>query len=133
MVFQRVSEGLLGAVKTWPGYAARILFINGLSLRAPVRIQPNLPYVGKRAHQRAGEAREVTDRLQGDGHGDRCSHNHVAIAFSAKIQHGSLAGKHSTFRRRNYGGESSGAPGSHAFVAQAGFIRRAAPWRRPWP
>src|SRR6267378_6563779 len=133
MVLRRAGECLLSAVKAGPRYTARILFINGLSLGAPVRIQPNLSHVSERAHQRAGEARKATDRLQRYGYRDRCSDHHVAIAFSAKIEHRSLPGKHPAFWCRNYGGETGRAPGFHAFVTQAGLIGRTPPWRRSRP
>src|ERR1700687_4655283 len=54
MIFQRIGERGFRAVITGSRHAARILFIRGLRLGAPLRVQPDLMNVSKHAHDRAG-------------------------------------------------------------------------------
>ena len=127
VVFQRVGKSLFCAVVTRPGYAARVLLVDGLGLRAPIRVQPNLAHVGERTHERAGEAGEIANRLQGNGNGNGRFHHHVAIALAAEIQQCGLPGEHSAFWCRNNTSEPCGAPGIYALLAEAGFTGSAAP------
>ena len=64
MIIERAGERRIGAVVARPREAARILIVASSGFGTPVRVEPDLVNIPKRAHQRTGETGEVANRLQ---------------------------------------------------------------------